>query len=213
MHAGKVTEIVQFLIWYYVNRGRDYPWRQQRTPFRVYLCEMLLQRTRADQVEPVFRYLVSQYPDIKTLNECFEEAKSAMWSLGRNCRLQCFKAGLEHLVNKYCGEIPSGRKELLAVPGIGMYIAAAIRIFGFGIPDVIVDANVVRILCRLYGLQATPETRRRKQFIELVTRHVPTSYCIEYSYGLLDFAAQVCRPVRPDCGSCEISSLCEYRKQ
>ncbi|OIQ10642.1 Adenine DNA glycosylase [Moorella thermoacetica] len=212
MPGSKVTEITGFLIKYYTTAGRDYPWRKERTPFRVYLSEMLLQRTRADQVEPVFRYLVSRYPDVKTLYNGFEEVKQAIQSLGRNCRLHYFKAGLEYLINNYGGKIPSDRQELLAVPGIGDYITAAIRIFGFGIPDVIVDTNTVRIFCRLYGLQFTPETRRRKHFIELATRHVSMSHCIEYSYGLLDFAAEICRPVRPACGICGLRSVCDYSK-
>lgn len=212
MFTSKVTKITDYLIHYYLEAGRSYPWRQERTPYRVYLSEILLQRTRADQVKPVFEYLVSRYPGVCLLNERFQEASQALLTLGRTCRLQYFKSGLEYMVKNYGGKIPSDRKELLAVPGIGDYIAAAIRIFGFGIRDVIVDTNVVRVLCRLYGLQATPETRRRKCFIELASRHVPMSHCIEYSYGLLDFAAQVCRPVRPGCDICELSFLCEYGK-
>lgn len=210
MSDDRIAEVTGFLIDYYLKEGRDYPWRRQRTPFRVYVSEILLQRTRADQVEPVFTYLMSRYPNVHLLSEGFEDARQAMLSLGRTCRLQHFKAGLECLVKNYGGEIPSDRQGLLAVPGIGDYIAAAIRIFGFGIPDVIVDTNVVRIMCRLYGLQPEPGMRRRKYFTELATRHVSFDWCAEYSYGLLDFAAKVCRPVRPRCAACGLRNLCEY---
>ncbi|NSW84100.1 MAG: hypothetical protein HPY90_12660 [Syntrophothermus sp.] len=202
-------DITTFLIQFYNECGRDYPWRNERTPFKVYLSEVLLQRTRADQVEPVFRYLATRYPDVKTLYHGFEEVKHAIQSLGRSCRLHYFKAGLEYLLDNYSGEIPSDRQKLMAVPGIGDYIAAAIRIFGFGIPDVIVDTNAVRFFCRFYGLQSTPETRRRKSFIELVTRHVSVSNCVEYSYGLLDFAARFCQPVRPLCDICALKFQCK----
>ncbi len=202
--------ITDFLTDYYSRRGRSYSWRRNRTPFRVYLSEVLLQRTRADQVEPVFERLVHNYPSVHLLYANLNDAMPAMRSLGRPCRFRYLGAGLEYLITEHDGEIPAERQHLLAVPGIGSYICGAIRVFGFGIPDVIIDTNVVRVFSRLYGLRADPETRRRKWFLELATQHVSSDHCVEYSYGLLDFAAQVCRSGRPACDICGLKSLCEY---
>lgn len=184
-------------------------WRRERTPYKVYLSEILLQRTRANQVEPVFNHIVSVCPDVRTLYNRFEEVAHRLLSLGRRCRLEYFKAGLEYILKNYDGEIPADRNLLLAIPGIGDYIAATIRIFGYNIPDAIIDTNVVRVLCRLYGLQPDTETRRKKYFIELVRAHLPESYYAEYSYGLLDFAAEVCKPGKPGCNICGLNFVCD----
>lgn len=106
------------------------------------------------------------------------------------------------MLEQYDGEIPVEREQLLSIPGTGLYIAAAARVFGFGIKDTIIDANVVRVLGRIYGFRVNPETRRRKAFIELAARHVPEKGFVEYSYGLLDFAAEICKLGKPLCHFC-----------
>lgn len=210
MLENKKEIITGFLIEFYRTKGRKYSWRYDRTPYRVYLSEIFLQRTRADQVEPVFNYIVSVCPDIKTLYNKFDEVFPAMLSLGRMIRLKYFKAGLEYIVKNYDGKIPAERKLLLAIPGVGGYIAAAIRVFGYNIPDVIIDTNVVRVLSRLHGLQPHSEARRKKYFVELAAGYLPASHYMEYSYGLLDFAASICKPTKPHCNVCEINFLCNY---
>lgn len=210
---SKTSFITEYIIDFYCREGRIFSWRQERTPYRVYLAEILLQRTRAEQVEPVFNYLISKCPDIKLLKKRFEEAKLAMRSLGRTCRLHYLESGLEYIIERYGGEIPVGKTELLSVPGIGDYVASAIRIFGFGVPDTIIDANVVRVFSRLYGLEADGETRRKRSFIEMAARHVPEVMFVEYSYGILDFAALVCRPLDPRCRECGMNIICEYKKK
>lgn len=202
------VKISDRLISYFKEYGRVYSWRMARTPYKVYLSEMLLQRTRADQVEPVFKNLILLYPDIISLETNFEFAVTIMKPLGRFCRLDYFKKGLFCLVNDFGGMVPQSKEDLLNIPGIGHYIAAAIRIFGFGIRDVIIDTNVVRVFGRLYGLDVDPETRRNKIFIELVQQHVPEKFFVEYSYGLLDFARDICRPFKPMCSICMLGEFC-----
>lgn len=205
-------EISIYLVNYYLKYGRRYPWRDNRTPFGVYLSEMLLQRTRADQVRPVYNGLIGKFNDISSLYTGFEEATAIMQSLGRFSRLNYFKEGLNYLNDYYGGEIPEDSISLKQVPGVGPYIAAAIRIFGFDINDTIIDTNVVRVISRIYGLEITPETRRKKLFIELARGHVPQTEFVEYSYGLLDFAANVCRSRRPVCNECGLTKLCMFYK-
>jgi A/G-specific adenine glycosylase len=202
--------LVGTMINYYLRHGRRYSWRNNRTPYQVYLSEMLLQRTKADQVEPVFNQLLATYPDLESLRVGFEEARVTMQPLGRFCRFKHFKSGLDYLITNCQGEIPADRGELLKIPGIGPYIAAAIRIFGFSLKDTLVDSNVVRFFCRFYGLEANPEIRRKKSFLELVSKHTPDEFYVEYAYGLLDFAAEICRPIRPNCNMCQLRNRCHF---
>lgn len=210
MYRAMIPEISDFMVRYYAAAGRRFPWRESRSPFRIYLSEILLQRTRAAQVEPVFRHLVKRYPCVTALRGDFDRASTLLAPLGRACRIDYFRQGLEYLDEKHGGEIPEEREALLAVPGIGPYIAGAVRVFGFGIPDVIVDVNVVRVLGRLHGLTVTPETRRTKEFTDLAAQHVPSDRCVEYSYGILDFGASVCRPRHPVCSVCGLRLDCVH---
>lgn len=203
-------EIGLYLISYYRRYGRRYPWRHDRSPFHVYLSEILLQRTQADQVELIFNILISRFPNVTNLKENFEEVSTIMKPLGRYCRLDFFRDGLHYLDDYFGGEIPEERERLLEVPGIGPYIAAAVRAFGYGIRDTIIDSNVVRVLGRIYGVNVTPETRRNRLFYEMAERHVPLSEYIDYSYGIFDFAAAVCRAKRPVCCNCGLNKLCHF---
>jgi len=202
----------KYMIEYYSIYGRNFEWRRDRTPFKVYLSEILLQRTRAEQVEPIFCIIWNKYKTPADLLVNFEEVQEIMYSLGRFIRFEKFKQGLIHLVKNFEGNIPRDKDLLLKVPSIGPYIAAAIRIFGFGLKDVIIDANVVRVLGRFFGMETTPETRRKKSFIELACSMVPDSEFVEYSYGILDFGSTVCKP-RPSCINCNLRSECQYSQK
>jgi A/G-specific adenine glycosylase len=204
----KEREISRFLIEYYRHNGRYYEWRYNRTPYSVYLSEILLQRTRADQVAPVFNNLIQHYPDLKSLASSFSAVRAAMGTLGRNVRFEPFENGLNYIIREHQGELPFESEKLLEVPGIGPYIAAAIRIFGFNIKDAIIDTNVVRVVSRLYGLDYHAETRRNKEFILLANSLVPEEGYVEYSYGILDFASAICTVAKPKCQNCNISHLC-----
>lgn len=201
-------EFSQYIVEYYLEQGRHYPWRENPTPYRVYLSEILLQRTRADQVVLVYQRLAEEYPDIRALYTDFNQAISIMQPLGRFVRLEYFNQGLEYLVKYHNGQIPVERTQLLNIPGVGPYITGAIRVFGFGILDTIIDVNVVRVLGRIYGLNVNSETRRRKAFIELAANNVPLGHYVNYSYGLLDFAAEICRVGKPLCHFCSCKNIC-----
>lgn len=205
----KNEKVSSLLIDYYKYNGRRFAWRYNRSPYRVYLSEMLLQRTKAEQVAPVYNYLCEQYPDIKSLYSNFDNVKKALESLGRNCRLNHFINGLYYLLDKHNGKIPSETDKLLLVPGIGPYIAATIRLFGFGFIDTIIDTNVVRVVSRLYGLEYDAETRRDKEFYSRAKLLVPEQDAVEYSYGVLDFAASICKKRSPLCENCSIAKFCD----
>jgi len=169
---------------------------------------MLLQRTKAEQVAPVYDHLCERYPDINSLLSNFGKVTKAMESLGRSCRLDYFEKGLHYLLDKYNGKIPFETDKLLVVPGIGRYISATIRIFGFDCIDTIIDTNVVRVISRIYGVEYGAETRRDKDFISLAKLLVPEQGVVEYSYGILDFAASVCKNRSPLCEYCPLAAYC-----
>lgn len=209
----KKDHIAHEVVHYYEGFHRDFAWRESRTPYRVFLSEVLLQRTRAEQAEPVFMELAERYPNVAALYQDIEKVAKVIGGLGRLCRVGPLKRGLSYLITNYGGEFPLQNAKLIKVPSIGLYAAAAVRVFGFGVRDTIVDSNVVRVFGRLYGLQTTPETRRSRDFMELVEPHVPVSNFAEYSYGLLDFASAVCTPLSPKCEGCSLRYQCDSAKE
>lgn len=198
------------MITFYRDKGRHFPWRQGRTPYRVFLSEVLLQRTRAEQVLPIYNALIAHFPDLPSLNQGFPEAVEMVKSLGRESRFVHVKNGLNYILDMLGGTFPLSREELIKIPSIGSYTAAALRVFAFGLRDTIVDCNIVRVISRVHGFGSGPETRRSKAFLDLAEKAVPAVEYVEYSYGLLDFASMVCLPVKPLCCSCDLRSDCAH---
>lgn len=195
---------------YYIEHGLRYAWRIDRTPYRVYVSEVALQRTRAPQVEPVFTALMDTYDNFRSLLEGFDNAITIMRPLGRPCRFDYLLRGLNTIVRVYDGKLPVSREELTAIPGVGPYIAAAVRVFAFGLRDTIVDTNVVRVLGRVFGVGTDASTRRQRSFLDLAERCVPIVGYAEYSYGILDLASSLCKPHSPNCCYCSLRQMCDY---
>jgi len=103
--------------------------------------------------------------------------------------------------------IPLEKKELLKLPGVGNYIAAAFRSLHMNIKDTIIDSNVVRLYGRFWGFETNPETRRKKWFIKLAENLIPAKRHKDYNYSLLDFTRAVCK-LRPDCVNCPLQVKC-----
>ena len=117
------------------------------------------------------------------------------------------------VVEKYSGEIPRSRTELESIPGVGHYIAAAIRCFAFGEQDAIIDSNVVRVYGRVFDLTVTDSLRRNREFHQLAQSLVDPEHPREYNLALLDLAAAICTPRSPRCEQCPIAVHCSYGRR
>lgn len=200
------------IVEFYKNTGRTFPWRVQRTPFNVFVAEYMLVRTRADNVVNPYINFISEYPSLEALipgERLKQNCVDAFSSLGLKRRAMSFYRCLEKLVE--LGRVPHEEDIIEELPYVGQYIRAAIRVFGFGIKDTIIDANVVRIIARFYGIEIKDSLRRDGRFTELVRSSVPDESFVDYSYGLIDFAAAVCRKP-PLCDSCPLCTECRSVK-
>lgn len=198
------------IVEFYKNCGRTFPWRIQRTPFKVFVAEYMLVRTRADNVVSPYIKFISQYPSLEALilgdrlkNDCIV----AFSSLGLTKRATRFYRCLEKFIE--IGGVPREVEIIEGLPYVGQYIRAAIRIFGFGIKDAIIDANVVRVIARFHGIEIKDSLRRDSGFTELVRSSVPDYDFVDYSYGLIDFSSVVCKKT-PLCDSCSLASQCRF---
>ncbi len=187
----------------------DFPWRKRISRFHALTVEILLQRTRAEQVIPVFREFRRAFPDASTLAVSrITSVRRVIRPLGLIWRAEFIKALGKHIVQS-SGRIPDDYETLLTLPGIGPYAATAYLSLHRGIRHPIVDNNVVRLYCRLLGCKYDGETRRKKWVSELSEFMTPRKSFQEFNYALLDFTRAVCKPT-PDCNACPLRDICRY---
>ena len=139
-----------------------------------------------------------------------EGVATILYRPGLEWRAENFKILASELVSRYNGKVPSDRRDLMELTGVGPYVAEAIKCFAFGEPAVIMDTNAVRVAARYFGFSYTPESRRRKKVIQAVSHLVSIQHPANSNYALLDFAATVCLAQKPDHGNCPLASHCAY---
>jgi A/G-specific adenine glycosylase len=200
--------INELLKWHKENR-RTFPWRQQRNPFKVLVAEIMLQRTRAEQVVVAYQAFMEKFPSIEAVVSAkVEDVKEILKPLGLHHRIPRFITLFKELFEKYNGNIPSEFEDLLKLPGIGKYIASAVLCFGFGKSVPIVDANVVRVFRRYFGIHLSKKRPHTDPAIwNLASEIVGKGNAVEINEAILDFASLICTP-KPKCDKCPIRAMC-----
>ena len=201
------------LDWFYKNR-RILPFREQPTPYHVWLSEVMLQQTRVSAVLPYYRRFLEALPDIPALAACEEEKLHKLWEgLGYYSRVRNLQKAAKIVCAQYDGQLPADYAALRALPGIGEYTAGAIASISFGIPVPAVDGNVLRVFSRLYndpGIITEPAVK--KAFTARVMEHQPPEKAGDYNQALMELGALVCVPNgAPLCGQCPLAALCRAR--
>jgi A/G-specific adenine glycosylase len=198
------------LTWFDLS-GRTFPWRERREPYRILIAELLLQRTRADLVLPVYERFLRRYPDARALAKASpQEVVDFLRPLGFLHRSSRLPALAREIVERHGGSVPRSKTALLALPGVGDYVANAVLAIAFGERRPLLDPNVARLVERVFD---RPSTRARPrddralwQFIEGL---LPRRRANEFSLALIDLGALVCRSKRPRCFSCPLRPRCQ----
>lgn len=207
-----------FFVEWYRSYGRAFPWRSKDIdPFHSLLTEMLLRKTRAESVAKLWPKLVGSYPDTQSISHGSKKRlASQLKILGfGNQKADALYLASKWLIEHHAGKVPDSFDSLMRVPHIGAYAAGAILCFGFHKRFEIVDVNVQRFFSRYYGLTVKPDVRRNAVIREIAREWLPRTgrRTEEHNYGLLDFAAGICRSVNPRCAVCPIASTCSWRNQ
>lgn len=204
-----IKEIQQSIIKWGMENYCYYPWRSTKNLFWALIAEMMLQRTKAEQVIPVYKNFTNQYFSPSEIN--FEESDRMFFILqplglrwrNKNILNLCIE------LSKRKGVIPETKKELLILPGVGDYIANAFLSLHRNVREPIIDSNVVRFWGRVFGLEINKSTRREKSFIELVEKLTPDKNFKEFNYGVLDFSRMICKQ-QPLCSKCRLKGFCKH---
>lgn len=196
--------------WHASDNDRSLPWKGEKDPYKIWLSEIILQQTRAEQGKPYYLRFTEAYPTIRQLAAADDEAVFRLWQgLGYYNRCKNMLAAARHIDRDLKGKFPHTYDGLLELKGIGPYTAAAIGSFAFGLPVAVVDGNVYRVLSRYFGIDTPFDTTEgKKQFAEKAKSLLDPSDSAEYNQAIMDLGATVCSPVRPACAECVLQNHC-----
>ena len=195
---------------WYEDHKRSLPWRDDSSPYHVWLSEVILQQTRVNQGLDYYLRFTERWPTLANLAAASEEEVLKMWQgLGYYSRARNLHRCAKEVMERHGGSFPADHKLLLQLPGIGGYTAAAIASIAFGLPHAVVDGNVYRVLARLYDIE-TPINNKEgvTLFADLADRLLDQSHPGRHNQALMEFGALQCIPQHPDCHSCPIAEHC-----
>lgn len=198
------------LAWYDRHGRKDLPWQILRTPYRVWVSEIMLQQTQVAAVIPYFQRFISRFPDIAALATASDDDAIALWAgLGYYARVRNLCRAAHMVGERHGGHLPAEIDALLALPGVGRSTAGAILSLGFGLRAPILDGNVKRVLCRHAGIAGWPgESRVARMLWELSEAYTPEPRVADYNQAMMDLGAGICTPRRPTCGVCPLQPGC-----
>ena len=203
------------LDWFYKNR-RSLPFREDPTPYHVWLSEVMLQQTRVSAVLPYYYRFLEALPDIPALAACEEERLHKLWEgLGYYSRVRNLQKAAKLVCAQYGGQLPADYAALRALPGIGEYTAGAIASISFNRPEPAVDGNVLRVVSRLAASREDISSPKVKGAISDALRQVyPAGRCGDFTQSLMELGATVCLPNgAPRCAECPLAELCAGRRE
>jgi len=212
---GHVIDLVRFraslLAWGREN-FRAFPWRETTDPYRILMAEVMLHRTQAVQVAPVYERFVERYPDVAAASAAsLQDLHDVLYSLGLRWRIDLIHEMVRRVVAVHGGEIPESKQELLDLPGVSDYVASAVRCFASNLPEALVDTNTVRVAGRLFGLEIKDSSRRNRRFRDIIERLVDPDEPRAYNYALLDLADRICTKKRPPASAiCPVLEWCRH---
>ena len=207
--------VAQRLLRWYSAHYRPLPWRNEPTPYHVWVSEIMLQQTRIEAVLPYYRRFIDALPTIADLASAPTEVLLKLWEgLGYYSRVRNMQKAAQMVVDFYGGELPADYDVLLSLPGIGTYTAGAIASIAYDIPVPAVDGNVMRVLARLTADDTDVlSTVGKKKFTALAWELTPEQDAGRFNQALMELGETICIPNGvPACTECPLRDLCDaYR--
>lgn len=194
------------------NAGKTYPWRTSDDPWLVFVAEMLLRRTRAPQVAALLPDALSKFPDPVALAKASPSHVDEVFrAAGLRGRIRQLQEAAREMKDRHGGAVPVGEDELMALTGVGPYVASIVSSRLSGSEVVLVDTNSVRVAVRVLGVEpTTKEPRRERQVVEGVTRLLGGPAPADDWFHVIDLAHMVCTPKEPNCGICPLAFDCQF---
>ncbi len=193
-----------------LDQKAKYPWMGATEPYHILLSEFLLQQTRSDQALPYYEKFLARFPSIADLAQAESQEVLALWEgLGYYRRARLLHACCKSIVAEHGGKVPTTYAELLNLPGIGPYTAAAVASFAFGEEVSVVDGNVYRLFARLFALDdVVPSQVAHRKFAAIGKEMMPKGEAAVFNQAIMNLGAHICTPRNPQCDACPLQHSC-----
>ena len=203
------------LTWFDQHGRKHLPWQHNKTPYRVFISEIMLQQTQVSTVIPYFERFMQTFPDVASLAFAKEDEVLHLWAgLGYYSRARNLHRAAKIILNEYNGTFPSTIAALQKLPGIGPSTAGAIAAIAFNQQAPILDGNVKRVLTRLHGIMTPVDEKvTEDQLWELAKTYTPTKRVADYTQAMMDLGATLCVRNKPQCDRCPFSQYCSAHLQ
>ena len=200
---------------WYARQARDLPWRRTHDPYRIWISEIMLQQTQVKTVIPYYERFCNRFPQLSDLAEAKEAEVLQLWEgLGYYRRGRQLHAAAKQVQTELGGVLPTSRKELQRLPGIGRYTAAAILSFAFDQTEPILEANTIRLLARLAALRSEVSSSKSQETLwSLSERLIPRKHVGQFNQALMELGSLICTPKSPRCEDCPVADLCLARQK
>jgi A/G-specific adenine glycosylase len=196
--------------WQKQHGRHDLPWQNTTDAYHVWLSEVMLQQTQVATVIEYYQRFLTKFPTVNALASAPTDEVLALWSgLGYYSRARNLHKCAQEVVARFGGSFPKAQSDLMTLPGIGRSTAAAISAFAFGQSAAILDGNVKRVFCRVFGVEGYPgRSDIDKQLWAIAEREKPFGGVESYTQGLMDLGATLCQRSKPRCIDCPLSARC-----
>jgi A/G-specific adenine glycosylase len=215
MRALKRRILQQSLLEWYDVHLRDLPWRNVTDPYPVWISEVMLQQTQVQTVIPYYLKFLERFTSIAALAQADTDALLRLWAgLGYYSRARNLQKAAQIIVGHFGGGFPQNYSDVLGLPGIGRYTAAAIVSIAFGQPYAVLDGNVSRVLARLLSISGDPKSPKvQKRLWEAAQQLLPATRPGDFNQAVMELGATVCSPRQPRCLLCPWTRHCLARQQ
>jgi A/G-specific adenine glycosylase len=199
------------LLRWYARHGRDLPWRETADPYAIFVSEVMLQQTQVTTVLPFYHAWMKRFPNFSALAAASETDVLHAWQgLGYYTRARNLHSAAKQVVAVHRGVLPQDPLMIRTLPGMGRYTSNAVATFAFDQSVPIVEANITRLLARLFNIAiAVDSAIGRERLWTAATALVPDSHAARFNSALMDLGATVCVSRKPKCERCPVQSLCK----
>jgi A/G-specific adenine glycosylase len=210
-----LSDVGHRLLEWYERHHRDLPWRRSRDPYAIWVAEVMLQQTRVDTVVEYYEHFLVRFPSLRALATApLDDVLKAWEGLGYYARARNLHKAAQQVLQELDGQLPHSVEELLVLPGIGRYTAAAIASIAFDQDAIAIDGNLNRVLCRLFAIDDDPGRPNTRRALEgLAFSMLPPGQANQFNQALMDLGALICTPTGPRCLLCPLMDVCRARSE
>lgn len=198
------------LMAWYKDHSRDLPWRKTKDPYRIWICEIILQQTQVVQGTKFYENFIERFQNVKSLSEASEDEVLLYWKgLGYYSRAINIHKASQQIMELHGGKFPDNYHDIINLKGIGKYTAAAISSICFGMQIPAIDGNLYRVLSRLFAEDyAITKSGAYPYYSNLAMQIMPDGQAGDFNQAMMDLGSQICKPKNPDCDQCPLHTDC-----